>query len=484
MGIIAWKSKCCVTTSDCTTHRASHGSKGIALPVRLFGLSLLVLLMSSCFGSKKTTIPPSSPKPTRPIETIDSVAVVEQMDTMKWTDVDTLSAPVLVKDDPNLSTTSQTDLDDKPERFFKDQYHIAVLLPFFTQDSAAYLNNRPASWSLDFYLGFKLALQKAPAGKGRFTVHTFDTKANPDVLERIIEKGSLDLKDIIIGPYRSNLVTRVAEYVRDKPTLMISPYSASGRIGKENPHYLQLNPALESHMRTTWKYLKQEKATTNPVVFIHGKSESEVSKKQLWQSWVDSLPPKNRKRYTFKEIDETGDMAMDGFQIDSLLQEGVLNNIVFPSWDETHVQAIMSKMSSRIATKSVRLFGLPQWIGFERISPSYFESLQVHLTSTDFVDDQDPEIRSLKTRFKNAYAQPLSFEAVWGYRCGIFVVNALANEGALFHRFLQPDHPMVYSKDCPQFVVERSPDGGFLRIENQNIVMLKFADGRMVEAND
>lgn len=46
---------------------------------------------------------------------------------------------------------------------------------------------------------------------------------------------------------------------------------------------------------------------------------------------------------------------MDDFQIDSLLQEGVLNNIVFPSWDETHVQGIMSKMSSRIATKRVRL---------------------------------------------------------------------------------------------------------------------------------
>lgn len=451
---------------------------------RIVGLCLITVLLSSCFGSKKTTAPTPPSKPARPIETIDTVAVTEQMDTIQWADADTLSAPVLVKDDPNIQAIPKTDLDDQPERFLKDQYHIAVLLPFFAQDSAAYQNNRPASWSLDFYLGFKLALQKAPTGKGRFVVHTFDSKANLDVLERLITKGSLDQKDIIIGPYRSNLVARVAEYVKEKPTLMISPYSASSRLGKENPHYLQLNPALESHMRTTWKFLKQEVANTNPIVFIHGKSESEVSKKQLWQSWVDSLPPKTRKRYIFKEIDETGDMAMDDFQIDSLLQEDVLNNIVFPSWDETHVQGIMSKMSSRIATKRVRLFGLPQWIGFERISPSYFESLQVHLTSTDYVDDQDPEIISLKTRFKNAYAQPLSFEAVWGYRCGLFVVNALANEGALFHRFIKPDHPMVYSKDCPQFVVERDPSGAFLRIENQNIIMLKFADGRMISARD
>ncbi len=473
-----------LATISCQSVQEIFGSQGIDLPFRFLGLCLMVASLSSCFGIKKTTAPTPPSKPSHPIETIDTVVFKEQMDTLQWTDVDTLSAPVLVKDDPSVLALPQTDLDGKTERFYKDQYHIAVVLPFFAQDSAAYLTNRPASWSLDFYLGLKLALQKASAGNRRFIVQTFDTKANLDVLEQIITKGSLDQQDIIIGPYRSNLVARVAEYVKERPTLMISPYSASGRYGISNAHYLQLNPALESHMRTTWKFLNQEKTTSNPVVFIHGKSESEISKKQLWQSWVDSLPPKSRKRYSFKAIDETGDMAMEDFLIDSLLLEGVLNNIVFPSWDETHVQAIMSKISSGIATKNVRLFGLPQWIGFERISPSYFESLQVHLTSTDYADDQDPEIRSLKTRYRNAYAQPLSLEAVWGYRCGLFVVNALTNEGALFHRFIQPDHPLVYSKDCPQFVVERDAEGRIIRIENQNIVMLKFADGRMIEAKD
>lgn len=449
---------------------------------RFCGILLTSTFLASCFTPKKSVhqIPP--PAPVNPIEAVDTLVIVEAMDTVEWVDADTSSAPVLVNDEVAVGAESRHEADVSMERFYKDQYQITVLLPFFTQDSTAYLTNRPAAWALDFYLGFKLGLQKAPPGKGRFVVQTIDTKANLDVLERIIANGRLDQQDVIVGPYRSNLVSRVAEFVKDRPTLMISPYSASSRLGKDNPHYLQLNPALESHMRTTWQYLKPKQSSINPVIFIHGKSEGELSKKQLWQSWIDSLPPKTRERYSFKEIDEAGDMALENLLIDSLLEEGVLNNLVFPSWDETHVQAVMSKISSGIATKNVRLFGLPQWIEFDRISPSYFESLQVHLTSSDYVDDQDPEIRALKTKFKNAYAQTLNGEAIWGYRCGLFVAQALTEEGALFHRYLKPEHPMMFTKHSPRFVIQRHPDGGILQIENQNIVMLRYSEGKMVPA--
>ncbi len=449
-----------------------------------FGLLMLAVLTSACFGSKKTTAPKPVP-PQKPVpEKTDTLSIRPQMDTLQWTDVDTLLAPVLVEDNPEspLDLPIKKDiLDNNAERIFKDEYRITVLLPFFSSDSAAYLNNRPASWSLDFYLGFKMAFQKAPVSGGRFVIQALDTRANSEQLQKLMTKGALDNQDVIVGPYRSNLVTSVADYVLDKPTILLSPYSASSRLGKGNAHYLQMNPALETHMRTTWKFLKDGNPT-NPVIFIHGMGTSEVSKKNLWQSWVDSLPVKARKRYIFKEIDEAGDMAMEDFLIDSLLKETVTNNIVFPSWDETHVQAIMSKISSGITEKTVRLFGLPQWIGFERISPSYFESLHVHLTSTDYVDDEDPAIRSLKSRYKAAYAQPMSAEAVWGYRCGQYLATALIQEGALFQRFLSLEKPVLYPKDSPKFEVEWEPDGKFLRIENQNIYMLRFADGRMVLA--
>ncbi len=330
------------------------------------------MLLSACFGSKKTTSPPPRPSERPVIEAPDTISAMPPMDTLQWTDADTTLSPVLVQDEPE-ETPSQSStadgLDESAERIYKDEYRITVLLPFFARDSAAYLNNRPASWSLDFYLGFKLAFQKPPSSDVRFVIQALDTRGDADQLQRLISKGALDGQDVIVGPYRSNLVATVADYVKEKPTLLLSPYSASSRLGRGNTHYLQMNPALESHMRTTWKFLKDTNMA-DPVIFIHGKGTSELSKKNLWKSWVDSLPVKARKRYIFKEIDETGDMAMEDFLIDSLLKENVTNQIVFPSWDETHVQAIMSKISSGIAEKKVRLFGLPQWIGFERISPS------------------------------------------------------------------------------------------------------------------
>ena len=159
-----------------------------------------------------------------------------------------------------------------------------------------------------------------------------------------------------------------------------------------------------------------------------------------------------------------------------------MNNFVFPSWDESMVQAMMSKISSGLQDKQVRLFGLPQWMDFDRIAPSYFNSLNVHVSSADFLDEDDPAIRHLKTKFLAAYANPLTSQAAWGFRCGEFIRDALIQDGALFHRFLEEGSKRSFSKRSPIFMIMRELNGALDRIENRNIQILKFADGRMVPA--
>ena len=452
-------------------------------PGRFAFLLVISMFFISCFGSKQVTKRPvpSIPPPVK--DATDTLVTIEPMDTIQWVDADTSLSPILVQDNRTTpDTPSEIDNLILPERMFKDQYRITVLLPFFAGDSAAYQVSRPANWSLDFYLGFKLAFDPAEQDLSAFFIQTLDTRGNLNVLNRHIEKGSLDEQDVIIGPYRSNLAARVAEYVEDRPSLLVSPYSASSRLGKGNPHYLQMNPTLASHLNTIWSYLLADSLSKKPVVFIHGKSAGELAKKALWQSWVDSLPPDSRPRYEFQEIDEKGDMAMEDLLIDSMLHEEMITDIVFPFWDEALVQAMMSKISTGIAEKSVRLFGLPQWSGFDRISPSYFESLQVHITSADFVDSQDSDMQSLKSRYRSSYAQPISDEAVWGYRCGRFVIEALTREGAMFQRFLSSENSLDYHEFSPRLQIERDEDGTLSRIENKNIKILRFEEGRMVIA--
>lgn len=447
------------------------------------GSMVLILVgLSSCFGSKKTTLPlPESPRTEEPALPEDP-ETPEPMDTLVLQELDTLRSPVPVVDQATEPHSDAAVLEEDMTRMYKDEYALTVLLPFFANDSTSLATNRVAAWSLDFYLGFKLAFANLQPSDPHFTIQVLDTRANDAVLQRIIDKHLLEGQDVIVGPYRTSLATTVAEYVQDRPTLLVSPYSASTRLGNSNPHYLQLNPSLEAHLRTIWDFLRQNSSRSDPIVLLHGRDAGELAKQKIWSTWVDSLPALDRKRYLFVSFDETAGMELEEIQVDSLLQSDVINHLVFPSWDESMVQAMMSKVSSGLLDKQVRLFGLPQWMDFDRIAPSYFNSLNVHVSSADFLNESDPTIRRLKTSYLAAYANPLTIQAAWGFHCGEFVRESLVRDGALFHRYLDQGSKRSANRLAPKLMVIREPNGTLNRIENRNIQILKFVDGRMVPA--
>ncbi|MEZ5030168.1 MAG: hypothetical protein R2787_02100 [Saprospiraceae bacterium] len=118
---------------------------------------LILVGLSSCFGSKKTTLPlPESPRTEEPALPEDP-ETPEPMDTLVLQELDTLRSPVPVVDQATEPHSDAAVLEEDMTRMYKDEYALTVLLPFFANDSTSLATNRVAAWSLDFYLGFKLA---------------------------------------------------------------------------------------------------------------------------------------------------------------------------------------------------------------------------------------------------------------------------------------------------------------------------------------
>lgn len=443
----------------------------------------LAFLVQACSTAKRTT-PASGPrkpvpeKPQRPGPLPKDTLEPPRWDTVKWTIVDTIQD--IRPEKPSRSDSIRFDNEiSKPERILKDRYQLAVILPFQATEGANPTNNRVAQWALDFYMGFRIAFDEAPTVGPGFHIRVFESHASDQKINTLIQSGVLEKMDVVIGPYRSNHASILAEYVKDKPILLFSPYSASSKSGAGNDHYLQANPALETHLQLIFETVRARASDEQPIVFVYGEGETESSRYEFWKEKVDALPVRERSRFQYKKL-KIADPSFSEVLIDSLLPGMVHNFVVLPSWDEGFVHNVLRKLVAEKLEKSVTVFGLPQWTTFEKIEAAHYEALQVHITCADYYDPKEPSVRQLNQKMKELLGQPLNSDVMWGYRCGQYLVKALTEEGALFQRFM-PFQSSLPSQDKGWLLFEAvSKDGAQPHYENKQLRLLRFQDGTFV----
>jgi hypothetical protein len=453
-----------------------------------------VLGLASCSTSKRTTTPTENKKPfPEKLDSLPKVASPEPMDTIKWVEADSSKTPPIVLDPKPIIDKDNTPPKDSGEpakqkedpivadhsdlnRYYKEKYKIGVLLPFQAGDSLISNSNRMASWATDFYLGFKLAFYETGTLDASFIIETFDTKGNELRIDQLIEEGKLLNMDVLVGPYRSNGALKLANYVKENPILLISPYSANAKIGAENSHYLQMNPSLDKHLFALLEYGRTLANADNPVVFLYGTGESELSKKQIWDAYLEELPYVERSYFFSLQI-ETTELDLKSVDINSIIPGLIGTIVILPSWEEFAVHSVMRKLVAEKLDRQVTLLGMPQWMAFTQLQSAHLESLNVHISSADYYDPREPKMQQLSSKYREAYGQLLNTDAVWGYRCGNYLKEVLPTEGGLFERFIPEYNKKPTRLQIPDFRVSKSEEGKVINIENVSIQLLRFQEG-------
>ena len=391
-----------------------------------------------------------------------------KMDTLALAQVDTVS-PRIVDQDPQAGKTLvQKDL--------RDVYRIGVLLPFQASDTASGASNRMASWSTDFYLGFKAAFDEPLPGRSKFEIRVFDTWGNDRKVEDLISKKRLDDLDVLVGPYRASSATILAKWAKEKDRLLLSPYTGNTRIGWGNANYLQMTPGLDRHLAKLLSLALEKTDPDGQVVFLYGDTVSEASKKLLWDSLVMSIPGRAKSRIISQTF-SLSELDLSSLSIDSLLPNPMGTVVILPYWEESVVQAVIRKLVAEKADRKVTLLGLPQWLDFQLIQGAHWEALNTHISSADHYDLNDPQVVGLGKKFRDRYAQLLNRETVWGFRSGLWLRDRLEQDGAKFMTLLPDSANMAGSLPIPYFALTKNASGEVLQVVNEAIQILRYQDG-------
>ncbi len=450
-------------------------------------LFVVVSLSTSCGGGRTNTpapeiITPEGRKVYNPTTGRYEfpTEVTGKMDTVEWTDagssandpIESDPSQYLEKDpsepDPNSGNTGTGIL---------GTYNVAIMIPF----NAHKVNDLEGGVHtssiapLNFYEGAKLALNQLSDEGANLNVTVMDSKRSETEASSLLNRSALQDAHMIIGPYSSKPLGKVAEFAKLNQKTLVSPANTSGRITSENPYYLQVNPSLQSHCEAIMKHALEQYSADQIVLVVRDKA-AEVNRLKYFQDSHkaisgDFVTPLREYRIDPKVAEEFGELDLLPY-----IKKDETTVFIVPSYsNETFVSNIMRQIEIAKGRNEVVVYGMPRWMEFDRISYDYFENLKLHVSSANFVDKDDIKIKEFITKFYEEYGALPEEDAFKGYDMTLYFGRQLMKNGIYFKDVIDTETAQMLST---KFDFERNitPED----IANERLDKINYLENKFV----
>ncbi|MCB0588510.1 MAG: amino acid ABC transporter substrate-binding protein [Phaeodactylibacter sp.] len=418
---------------------------------------------------------------------------VESMDTIRWADVPYDSIPPIqssqsVAEEENLRGTT-------PELIRRGEfgsqiltaYNVALILPFLSDNFDPKVGAIPenADWALHFYGGAKMAFEKLEKEGIKLNVTVMDSKANPKQVGKLLtSRTALFNAHLIIGPYRKENLEMVADFARRNGKTFVSPHSAASGISENNPDYIQVSPTLESHCKAITRHVRK-RFRPDQVILVSRDKPAEKARFSYFQDENFLIEGRRSDSLKFREYlikEESADFQ--NIDLAPFLPPGDTAVFILPSWSsETFIYSFLSSLKlARQEDNYVEVYGMPQWMRYERIDYDLYEDLNVHVSSDTYIDPYLQDIQFFRQRFFDRYGVPPQDEAFLGHDVALYFGRMIYKYGTKFQYSFEKDpQQMLHTRFEFERVVQPSARYGrenapIQRFENEYVNILKFED--------
>ena len=483
-------------------------------------LSGLILLLPSCELLKPVSdATPSDKAEDKRVEVIqgsrvynpqtDAWETVQQasapMDTIVWRETNESTYPPILSK-PNAFPIQENALSGRPAATgepiridnigssFYDTYKIALLLPLFADQSVQPNAIDPnALWGLHFLSGFRMALDELALQGHKLQVSVHDTRADERTTAELLRSNAeIKAAHLIVGPYKRENVAMVAQQIQNTQQVLVSPYSAAANISSANPNYLQINPTLETHCRSIMAYV-YDKFERDAVVLVTRDDSTEINRLQFFNDEYQRL---NGGKDTFRLQQLKMSNIPAGAQNNEIIR--YLDNnrssdttvFIVPSWaDESAIGSLLDQIFNSLDTyQEAIVFGMPQWMNYEQLDLDLFNELNLHITSSTFIDPLRTDQLNFKMKFFERFGDIPREEAYNGYSIAQYFSNQLKEHGTRFQYAIENEpQNVLHTRFAFKKVIRANPVDRELPIidrwENKFVNILRFQDYQFVPVN-
>ncbi len=356
--------------------------------------------------------------------------------------------------------------------FAKDKaYKIALILPFnFHQLDIETATSQDAfknsNLAIDYYRGFKLALDSLSNNGYTIECRVFDTKSDTLEIRNIAIDPymlSVDMVFTTISPNEINHLLKANVTLKTKIISAISPAIAKEWKAKD---VVLANNTLEDHARSMARNLVKLRPNNFLVVRSGLLAESRYAKPFLQQ--VDSLD----KKIIHKEIIT----AKDGFKaMIPNLSKTKENILLIPSGDQAYAIKLFKYLEELNDEYKFQLFVHPVWVDYQTIDPALFIKYNVHVSTSYFVDYTDAATIDYLNKYKAIYYSEPTELSFRGFDQGMFFIKDYFTKES---NFLKTNH--FYRGISSTFTYSTR----FESTRNKSIFVLRFTEEGLINSND
>ena len=360
--------------------------------------------------------------------------------------------------------------------------NIAVMLPFLFEENVEFLKRFKDEQDpelyiktrvfLELYQGIKMAVDSAVRAGLNAQLFVFDTKADTSEIKRIISSPILKKMDLIIGPGYTNTFVYAAKLLKDTNIPLVSPFSKKDQVIKGFPNTVRIIPSDKSHFKAIGKCIAKNYLKENIIIAMENKN-NHAAAKIIQREIIASSLLGDSSQTVIPSIVEGYTAPIDS------LQEGVKNIIILANNKEAFSSKLTAKLIPSSSKFEILLFGLDDLKEYRNIEVDYWDSLNIHITSSSEIKyGSNLADQFLASYFKKYYSEPSS-SAFTGYDFTLLILNQLLEERKYSHSQLVGDSFKGGIRDY-RFKYNGDKNG----ISNNSVYVYKYSNFNFIKLND
>jgi LysM repeat protein len=335
---------------------------------------------------------------------------------------------------PTVTTIKDTIVISKAK---KGIYQVGLLLPFKFLESeginidelAKAKSNFPQTQSLalDFYFGFKKAVDSLNSKDFEVNIHLFDVDEKDSArVETICLSSDFKSLDAIFGPLYAGVFKQVSTKAKALGIPVVSPLTQQNKILFNNALTSKVNPSQFTLLEGLADYCLDSLQSISNIIIVNTTTKDQQYIKAFKNRYNSGLSKRNK--LVKDSITEVRGIAA----VKSAIIPNKKNVIVLLTNNQVYLQDFITQLYVASDKKDIVLLGFNSVSSIENLDQEYLNALQFHFASPDHISYKDSTIRFLAKQYQEVYTADPSDFYFQGFDIGNYYLLNLKNNGPDF----------------------------------------------------
>lgn len=288
----------------------------------------------------------------------------------------------------------------------RDEYHVAILMPFFLDRGKGY-SEAVSDMSTEFFMGAQMAIDSLKAIGFKATVHVFDTKNDSTAILKLLERPEFKQMDLIIGPLYKDKAGLVAAWCKKNKVRMVCPANVDTKILQGNPFVYTTITSDITLMKGLAKYTYDTHKADKVVLIKPTKAQDSI----LYEAFRAEFNRLGAKTNT--KLIETSPGAFTAY-----LNRSANVVLVYPTNDKSAVVKFFNEMGRHIhktSDEKTFVFGTNEWSDFESVNAFYKNKYKLTYANPMDLNYGYDVTKYYGRKYRTRYRSDMSKMAIQGF---------------------------------------------------------------------